>query len=73
MAIDLYQSIMTKNSELAKFFDENHAAALMVKKVVTMVDRIAREDHFDSSKATFEVYSPKGSDVIVVRIKKSKS
>ena len=72
MGQNLYEAIMTRNGVLAKFFDENHNAAAMVKKVIGMVVRINDEQmHVDASKIAFSVYSPKGSDVIVIRLAKT--
>ena len=70
MSANLYEAVMTRNSQLAKFFDENHNAALMVKKVIGMISRMANEDRFDANRCSFDVFSPKGSDVIIIRIKK---
>lgn len=71
MPANLYEMIATRNSALAKFFDENHNFAAMVKKLIGLIARMATEDKFDASKLTFEVYTPKGGDVIIIRLKKA--
>jgi hypothetical protein len=68
MASNLYEAVMTRNARLVKFFDENHSAAAMVMKVIGMIARMANEDHFDASACKFEVFNPRGSDAIVIRI-----
>lgn len=70
MASNLYEVIQTRNKQLAQFFDKNEHAARMVMKVVGMIARMATEDHFDASAATFEVFAPRGADVIVIKLNK---
>lgn len=71
MASNLYEIIASKNSQLAKFFDENHNAARMVKKVVNLIVQIAEEERTSAPDMNYEVYAPKGASVIVIKLKKS--
>ena len=68
MASNVYEFIATKNKELVKFFDENHQAAKLVMKLVKMIGDIAVANRVSAEEMTFDVYAPKGGNVIVVRI-----
>lgn len=70
MAANLYEMIATRNSVLAKFYDENPRAALMAKKVISMITNISDELRWPAEKLDYEVFSPRGSDCIVIKIRK---
>lgn len=70
MAGNLYEMIATRNGELAKFFDENHNMALLVKKLVGVVASIAHEWHVDASQITFEPIASPDGRMIVIRLKR---
>lgn len=68
MAGNLLEFVATKNKALVKFFEENHQAAKLVMKLVKMIGEIAVANQVSAEEMTFEVYAPKGGNVIVVRI-----
>lgn len=69
MSANLYESIVTRNAALARFFDENHNCALMMMKVVKMIVSICDEKRWSAPHLTFEVLGPKGEDFIVIRLR----
>lgn len=69
MAENLYEILASKNAQLAKFFDECHEAAKMVKKLIGLIARIANENHTMADEITYDVFCPKGGDVIIVRLR----
>lgn len=71
MAQNLYEMIASRNGALAKFFDENHNAARMVKKVIGLIVRIAEEEKVAAPELNYEVFAPRGSSVIVIKLKKA--
>lgn len=68
MSGSVYEFIATKNKELAKFFDENHQAAKLVMKLVRLIGEIAIANRASAEQMTFDVYAPKGGNVIVIKI-----
>ncbi len=71
MALNLYETIATRNGKLAKFFDENYEMALMVKKLIGMIASIAHDWRVDAAALTFPnvIGSPDGK-MIVIHVKK---
>lgn len=70
MALNLYQSIVTKNSRLAAFFDENHNMALLVKKMIGHLTNIAHEWKVDASTMTFEITGSPDGKIMLIKIGK---
>lgn len=74
MSQDIYTSIMTRNGVLAKFFDENDAASKLVMKLIRMIVNIAEQNQVAAPELEYDVFCPKGGDVVVIRLKsKTKS
>lgn len=71
MAKNIYEAIMTRNGELAKFFDDNYEIALMVKKLIGLLANIANDWRVDASTITFPTVmaSPDGK-MIVIHVKR---
>lgn len=68
MSLNIYESIMTRNGKLAKFFDENDAASKLVMKLIRTITNIAEENKISAEQLDYQVFCPKGGDVIVIRL-----
>ncbi len=73
MAENIYQAIMTRNAELAKFTDSNPEVALLFKKIVGVVANIAHDWRCDASKITFEPHASPDGKFIYIQVKRPKA
>lgn len=70
MSGNVYEFLATKNAALVRFLDENINFSSAVMKVVKMIVRICEEKHWSAPDLTFEVYSPRAADeIIIIRLK----
>lgn len=71
MALNIYETLMTKNAKLAKFTDENPNIAGLFKKIIGVVSQIAMDWRVDASKIEFDLRgSPDGKMLLIRVIKK---
>lgn len=71
MAKNLYEVIATRNTQLAKFFDDNHNAALLVKKIVGLLAQISHQWRVDASTIEFpEVLAHPSGKMIIIKVQK---
>jgi hypothetical protein len=68
MAGNLYEAVMTRNASLARFFDENHNVAAMVKKFVGHVANISHEWHCDASKIKYDMHASPDGRMVVIKL-----
>ncbi len=70
MAGSVYEFIATKNKVLVNFLDENANFSALMMKIVKMLVRICDEKNWSAPDLTFEVYSPRAAEeIIIIRLK----
>lgn len=70
---NLYKSIFTRNADMARFFDDNHNAAALVKKLVHLIISVAESWHYPCEKIVFDVRAMRGSkdgEYLLIKLKK---
>lgn len=70
MSENVYQAIMTRNAQLAKFTDENPEIALLFKKIINVAVQIAHDWRVDASKIRFEPHASPDVKFIYIEVKR---